>query len=477
MENNKNKKFSNDKGKFKGNGRNNRNDRSRNNTPRGDKVSSLEVAKAGDFFEGIVKIVRKSVPGPVVFSVSDGFKQVDAVTMESKFNVDDVVKLRGPVNDRANKLQIEIKSMDKSDINFDEILDDQSRPIERFLSIQSERLEKMRPRMIEIAQKIRRAVLDGQAVMIRHHNDTDGISAGIALEHSIKILMEKAGINPHYYLYRSPSKAPFYEITDMLFDVVQAKRIVTLGINCIIGGLSSLDVVADEFLLNEMNNKEMDNDLKNKFTNVLTNYGADNMELAVKFRYDTRKIFTEFINNRGYMSGFLYSGKIGEKRHNYYLLEKIFRWIPQPLLRAKVLRAFGAVIGINTRINEIFMFNLANGFRNFSLGDNVYVGPHCTFDLTQRLVIGSRTVVSPNCMFLTHADPGSSYGSNLSRLYPRKEGDVIVGSDCWIGAGVIMLCGLTVGDRVAIGAGAVVTKDIPSNSVALGNPAVVVKSI
>ena len=224
--------FSNKKteGKFKGRNDSNRRssskDSNRGYAPRGDKVNTLGIAKAGDFFEGVVKIVRKSVPGPVVFSVSDGFKQVDAVTMESNFDVDDVVTLKGPVNDRANKLQIEIKSMIKSEVSFDEILQRESKPIERYFSIKSARLGKMRPRMIEIAQKIRMAVLDGQAVMIRHHYDTDGISAGLALEHSIKILMKKVGINPHYYLYRSPSKAPFYEITDMLRDLTQAKRIV-----------------------------------------------------------------------------------------------------------------------------------------------------------------------------------------------------------------------------------------------------------
>ena len=217
-----NSKFSNkNNSKFKG-----RRDSGRGYAPRGDKVSSLQVAKAGDYFEGVVKIVRKSVPGPVVFSVSDGFKQVDAVTMESKFEVDDIVTLKGSVNDRANKLQIEIKSMEKSNEAFDKILEEQSKPIDRYLSIQSKRLDKMRPRMVEIAHKIRLAVLDGQAVMIRHHYDTDGISAALALDHSIKILMEKAGINPQYYLYRSPSKAPFYEITDMLRDITLAKRIV-----------------------------------------------------------------------------------------------------------------------------------------------------------------------------------------------------------------------------------------------------------
>ncbi|MDD3159562.1 MAG: hypothetical protein PHQ98_01170 [Candidatus ainarchaeum sp.] len=194
--------------------------------PMGDKVNSIALAKPGDFFEGIVKIVRKAVPGPVVFIVTDGLNQIDAVTKESNFEVNDVVKLRGKVSDRGGKLQVDINTMDKSDQDFDLVIDKQSIPKDRELSIKSERLEKMKPKMIEVAHKIRKAIFDGQAIIIRHHSDTDGISSGLALEHSIKNLMKKIGINPQYYLYRSPSKAPFYEITDVLYDIILAKKIV-----------------------------------------------------------------------------------------------------------------------------------------------------------------------------------------------------------------------------------------------------------
>lgn len=221
-----------------GNNRNERRGFDRNNSkpnfkskggfkPRGSKVDNFNDAKAGDYFEGIVKIIRKAVPGPVVFSVSDGYLQVDAVAKESSFEADDIVKLRGKVNDRGGKLQVEIDTMDKVEQDFNKILERMSQPVDRPISIKSARLEKMKPRMMEIAKRIRRAVMDGEAIIIRHHSDTDGISSGLALEHAIEMLMKKTGVNPQYNLYRSVSKPPFYDISDMLHDVSLAKRIVS----------------------------------------------------------------------------------------------------------------------------------------------------------------------------------------------------------------------------------------------------------
>ena len=62
--------------------------------------------------------------------------------------------------------------------------------------------------------------------MIRHHADSDGINAGLAIECSCKLFMEKIGVNPEYNLYRSPSKAPFYDVPDVFRDVVLVKRII-----------------------------------------------------------------------------------------------------------------------------------------------------------------------------------------------------------------------------------------------------------
>ena len=60
---------------------------------------------------------------------------------------------------------------------------------------------------------------------------------------------------------------------------------------------------------------------------------------------------------------------------------------------------------------------------------------------------------------------------------PNKERRITIGNDVWLGAGVIVLPGITIGECSVIGAGAVVTKDIPPYSIAVGNPARVIKTI
>jgi len=85
------------------------------------------------------------------------------------------------------------------------------------------------------------------------------------------------------------------------------------------------------------------------------------------------------------------------------------------------------------------------------------------------IVIGSDVRIAPNVCF--HAA-----GHNIASLdYSHSGGQITVGNEVWIGAGVIVLPGVTIGDRSVIGAGSVVTMDIPHDSVAAGAPARVVK--
>jgi len=193
---------------------------------RGKEVSNIIELKDGDYFKGNVKILRKTQPGPVIFVISDGYASVDGVIKESNYKEGDVVSLAGEVKERAGKLQVEIESISKSDFDFNKIIEKNSEPILKPFSIKSERYEKLRPYFIKIAKRVRRAVLENQSILIRHHADSDGINAGIAIEQSCRMLMEKLGINPDYNLYRSPSKAPFYEITDVLRDIVFTKRLL-----------------------------------------------------------------------------------------------------------------------------------------------------------------------------------------------------------------------------------------------------------
>lgn len=180
----------------------------------------------GDYFKGLVKILRRTQPGPVIFVISDGYMMIEAVTKESQFQTGAVVDLAGKVSARAGKLQIEIDSIKESRENFDIKIQENSVPIDKPFSIKSERLDKLRPYFLKIAKRIRKAVLENKSILIRHHADADGITSGMALEHSIKQFMEKIGVTPEYNLYRSPSKAPFYEISDVFRDVVLTKRII-----------------------------------------------------------------------------------------------------------------------------------------------------------------------------------------------------------------------------------------------------------
>lgn len=197
----------------------------KNRNSSANKKSNIKDLVPGDYFEGTVKIMRKAKPGPVIFLVSDGIKSIDAVTKDSSFEENAVVNLRGAVSERAGRLQIEIDSMTESEKDFDKVIDDLSEPKRTNFSIKSDRFEKMKPRFVEIAKRIRKAVFENQPILIRHHNDSDGINSGLAIEQSCKGLMEEAGINPDYNLYRSPSKAPFYEVTDVFKDITLAKRL------------------------------------------------------------------------------------------------------------------------------------------------------------------------------------------------------------------------------------------------------------
>ncbi|MFH1423333.1 MAG: DHH family phosphoesterase, partial [Candidatus Nealsonbacteria bacterium] len=182
--------------------------------------------KDGDHYVGSVKIMRKTQPGPVIFTVSDGYGNVDAVIKDSNFKVDDVIEISGYVNERAGKLQIEVDNLRESKTDFGPVIEKNSEPINTKFSIESKRFEKLRPYFYKIAKRIRKAILENQPISIRHHADSDGINAGMAIEQSCKMFMEKIGVSPEYNLYRSPSRTPFYDINDVLRDVVLIKRII-----------------------------------------------------------------------------------------------------------------------------------------------------------------------------------------------------------------------------------------------------------
>jgi maltose O-acetyltransferase len=158
------------------------------------------------------------------------------------------------------------------------------------------------------------------------------------------------------------------------------------------------------------------------------------------------------------------------RKAGWMILEKVLTWCVNPFLRARLLRWFGATVGENVRVYEARFFNLERGFRNLKLGDDVHIGPFCRFDLMNTIELSDKCTISPAVTILTHSDPGEYHGSELTDYFPVKSSPVSIGYSSWIGAGSTILCGVAVGDRVAVGANSLVNRNIASASVAAGAP-------
>jgi acetyltransferase-like isoleucine patch superfamily enzyme len=92
------------------------------------------------------------------------------------------------------------------------------------------------------------------------------------------------------------------------------------------------------------------------------------------------------------------------------------------------------------------------------------------------LEIGSDVSIAHGTTIMT-TEHDYEFSGGTMRDVPVKPAAVKIGNDVWIGAGVKILAGVNIGDHVVVGAGAVVTRDIPSDSIAVGVPARVVKSL
>jgi len=113
---------------------------------------------------------------------------------------------------------------------------------------------------------------------------------------------------------------------------------------------------------------------------------------------------------------------------------------------------------------------------NVKLGDNVYINFNCTFIDTCLIVVGARTLVGPNVSFFSGTHPLDPELRNGTKG-PEMGAEVHIGEDCWFGGSVIVLPGVTIGNGCTIGAGSVVTRDVPAFHVAAGNPARVIRKI
>jgi galactoside O-acetyltransferase len=141
-------------------------------------------------------------------------------------------------------------------------------------------------------------------------------------------------------------------------------------------------------------------------------------------------------------------------------------------LRQKLLKKMFAEIGEDCYIEPPFHANW--GGHHVHFGDHVYANYNLTAVDDTHIYVGDYTQFGPNVTLATAGHPIDPAKRMAGYQYNRP---IHIGKNCWLGSGVVVLPGVTIGDHTVIGAGSIVTKDIPDHVVAVGNPCRVIRKL
>ena len=139
--------------------------------------------------------------------------------------------------------------------------------------------------------------------------------------------------------------------------------------------------------------------------------------------------------------------------------------------RARVLKELIPHAGDGLWIQPPFYCDYGS---NIKMGERVFFNFNCVVLDVCEVSIGSRTLFGPNVQIYTATHP-MNYKQRASGLEYAKP--IVIGEDAWIGGSVVICPGVSIGDRSVIGAGSIVTKDIPADVFAAGNPCKVVRAL
>lgn len=140
--------------------------------------------------------------------------------------------------------------------------------------------------------------------------------------------------------------------------------------------------------------------------------------------------------------------------------------------RQSLMKKMFAELGEGCYIEPPFHSNF--GGRHCHFGKNMYANFNLTCVDDTHIYVGDGTLLAPNVVLATAGHP---IDAELRRKGYQYTAPVRIGKNCWLGAGVIVVPGVTIGDNVIIGAGSVVTKDLPDNVVAVGNPCKILREV
>jgi maltose O-acetyltransferase len=148
--------------------------------------------------------------------------------------------------------------------------------------------------------------------------------------------------------------------------------------------------------------------------------------------------------------------------------------------KTSILKNLCEFIGDNVWIEKPFFCDYG---KNITIGKNTFINFNCVFLDTNKIVIGENVLIAPSVQIYTATHPLQA--AERIKLNPAPNEapyrtltkPVTIGDNAWIGGNAIILPGVTIGKNSVIGAGSVVTKSIPDNSLAMGNPCRVVHEI
>jgi len=207
------------------------------------KIADVLLRETGAYdIEGKVESVRQT-KGPTIFTISDGSGAIECCGFVGagkraypNITVGDAVNAAISVSEKDGRKRNEIQLLAKvSDAEKGVVLKKMADEVKSRASVEggeflvkSEALEKLRDSMVRAASEIKRAIVEGAPIYLRHHADVDGYAGAIALEQVILMLIGQyhAGDGDAVYKFynRTPSKAPFYEYADVIRDIADATR-------------------------------------------------------------------------------------------------------------------------------------------------------------------------------------------------------------------------------------------------------------
>ena len=139
--------------------------------------------------------------------------------------------------------------------------------------------------------------------------------------------------------------------------------------------------------------------------------------------------------------------------------------------RERLLRQIFGKLGRDPYVEPTVFFGFG---KNVEAGDRFFANNNCVFVDPGKIIFGDDVKIAPQCGFYTALHP---LDPELRATGAETAKPIHIGNNVWFGGGVKVLPGVTIGDNCVIGAGSVVTHDIPANSLAYGNPCKVVREL